>query len=226
MIAYTADISALENDVVFSKMYTLANTRRRQKIDRMRFGKDKRLSLGVEMLLMHACHDFGIDYANQQIDYDSHEKPFFADSKIHFNLSHSEQRVMCVMASNPVGCDVEKITDIDLDIARRYFFRKEFEVIEKCRTQVEKNDMFFRLWTLKESFMKCTGLGFYLPLNEFEVSIKDSGPTVRQNVDDSTYEFSEWNADDGYKYAVCMKKQNCNEETEWKKIRLDGQTVL
>lgn len=192
----------------------------------MRFGKDKRLSLGVEMLLMHACHDFGIDYASQHIDYECYKKPFFAGSNLHFNLSHSEKRVMCAMSVNPVGCDVEQITDIDLDIARKFFFRNEFEAIEKGQTQADKNDIFFRLWTLKESFMKCTGLGFHLPLNEFEVSIQNGEPTVRQNVDNNTYKFAEWNEDDGYKYAVCIKKQNCNEETEWKKIRLDGQAIL
>lgn len=226
MIAYIADTSTLADNAIFNRLYSLTSNERKRKTDSLRYGKDKCLSVGVETLLMSACRDFGIDYASQQIDYDDYKKPFFTNGNVYFNLSHSESRAMCVMADRPVGCDVEKIADIDLDIARNFFFSKELDTIENCTAQTEKYDTFFRLWTLKESFMKCTGLGFHLPLNEFEVSVQDCEPTVRQNVDNSTYKFYEWNADDGYKYAVCIKNQNCNDKSIWKQVRLDGQAVF
>ena len=192
----------------------------------MHFQKDKCLSLGVELLLMQACFDFEIDYTKQHIVYDDYKKPKFDNCDIHFNLSHSENRAMCVMADYPVGCDVEKISEINMDIAKRFFFEDEYATIEKCESQAEKDNTFYRLWTLKESFMKCTGLGFHLPLNEFAISIENSNIEVQHSINDSKYKFFEYDIHDGYKYAVCIQnpkqiKTNYHDEIRWKHIRFN-----
>lgn len=228
--AYIADTSTLADEKLFSRLYGLVSDERRRKIDRMRFAKDKYLSLGVELLLMRACADFGVDYAKQRILYDEYQKPHFAEGGVHFNLSHSDDRVMCVMAENCVGCDVEHITDIDLDIAKNFFFKEEYATIAKRRTRPEMNDTFFRLWTLKESFMKCTGLGFRLPLNAFSVSIDGSEVTVCQSVDDARYRFFEYDANDDYKYAVCLRyveriNNMPDDDVQWKHVGFDGEFV-
>lgn len=228
--AYIADTSTLADETLFNRLSGLVSDERRGKMDRMRFSKDKSLSLGVELLLMRACADFGVDYSKQRILYDEYQKPRFAEGNVHFNLSHSDDRVMCVMAPDRVGCDVEHITDIDLDIAKNFFFKEEYAAIAKRRTRPEMNDTFFRLWTLKESFMKCTGLGFHLPLNEFSVSIETDEVAVRQSVDDARYRFFEYDADDDYKYAVCLRyvepiNDMPDDHVQWKHVGFDGEFV-
>ena len=202
---YVADITPLKKADLFDEVYRSVSEEREKKIDRMRFQKDRCLSLGVECLLMCACRDFGVDYERERVITEAFSKPKFADLPLHFNLSHSEERVMCVMSNLPVGCDVEKNNPIDLDIAKRFFFEEEYRAIESCETQKSREDLFFRLWTLKESFMKCTGLGFQLPLNEFSISVGPEGIRVKQSLDDAHYIFFEKDLQDGYKYAWCIR---------------------
>ena len=58
-----------------------------------------------------------------------------------------------------VGCDVEKIGQLKMNIAMRYFCKEEYGAIKEAGSDEEKTDLFFRYWVLKESFMKATGKG-------------------------------------------------------------------
>lgn len=220
---YIADIAPLRNSELFDTLYKSVSEERRERTDRMRLEKDKCLSLGAEYLLMSACRDFGIDYKKERIITDAFSKPKFADFPVYFSLSHSEERVMCIMSELQVGCDVEKNHPIDLRIARDFFFEDEFRVIEACTTQKEQMAMFFRLWTLKESFMKCTGLGVRLPLDSFAILLEPDGIKVNQTVDDSKYLLFEKNLHDGYSYAWCLNlpKLNCVINCNFFEVNLD-----
>lgn len=202
---YTADVSPLEDDALFEKAYQLVSEERKKKTDRMKQKKDKMLSLGAECLLIYACRNFGIDYDNEEILQSEYSKPCFANTPLFFNLSHSESRVMCVMADTEVGCDTEKIGKADIKIAKRFFSEEEYTMLEECETEKEKKNLFYRLWVLKESFMKCTGLGFHIPLDSFSI-IPGETVKIKQSVDESRYGFIESETADGYKYAVCVKE--------------------
>lgn len=202
---YVADTKPLEDKKLYEYIYSLSSDVRKEKANKMRFKKDKCLSLGIEYLLMCALKDFGIDYKNAKFKVDEYSKPYIEGENVYFNLSHSENKVMCIISNRVVGCDVEKITPIDLTVAKKYFFKGEYKAIENCKTQSEMEDLFFRYWTLKESFMKCTGLGFRLPLDAFCVSIGEKEIKVEHSVDNEKYSLFEQNLNDGYKYAWCIK---------------------
>lgn len=166
-----ADASPLLDPEVFKAYYQNATDSRKQKTDLLKFEKDKRLSLAAEALLCHSCENLGIDFRKESVITAPFEKPRFADSSVFFNLSHSGTKVMCVTAPFEVGCDIEKIDDVDLRISERYFHNNEFEMIKNAD---DKTEVFFRLWVLKESFTKCTGLGFRMPFDGFTVSMNPS----------------------------------------------------
>lgn len=197
---YIADTKALSNSNIFELYYKNVSCERQKKIDSFIFKKDKMLSLGAELLLKKALSDFGVHKFD--VSYKPYGKPYIKDSGLCFNLSHSEEKVMCVVSENHVGCDVEKITDIELEIAKRFFYTTEYDEIAKLKNVSEQKNMFFRLWTLKESFMKATGLGMKLALDSFRIDLSDE-ITVIQNVSKHKYYFKEFDFNDGYKYAVC-----------------------
>lgn len=202
---YIADTGVLKNDKVFEGYYKTVSAQRQKKTDSFIFKKDKMLSLGAELVLIKALSDFGVhDY---EIGYAPYGKPYIKDSDIHFNLSHSEEKIMCAISGNPVGCDVEKITDIELEIAKRFFYTTEYSEISRFTQKCHQNEMFFRLWTLKESFMKATGLGMKLPLDSFRIDLSDE-ITVAHNVNKYKYYFKEFDFNDGYRYAVCSTEKN------------------
>lgn len=199
VITYYADTKELEDADLYTRCYERAPAERRGKVDSFHFDKDRRLSIGAWTLLTHALDAAGCDPGN--ITYGEYGKPDLEGSGVHFNLSHSGERVLCSVSSETVGCDVEKVDRIEMEIAERYFFDSEYESIMGC-TGDARYEMFFRFWTLKESFMKAVGLGFNLDLDAFKVTIGDR-ITVDHSVDDSEYHFREYSVDDGYRYAVC-----------------------
>jgi len=158
------------------------------------------------LLLRKALTDCGITLPEIRYGFETGGKPFLKGLEwFHFNISHSEDLVMVAVSENRIGCDIEKWTEIDLDIAKKFFFREEYENIAAVTASEERNELFFRYWTLKESFMKATGLGMKLPLDSFSIIIgKNGGISVRQNVDTKNYDFAEIDAFPGYKCALCV----------------------
>ncbi|MCC8065877.1 MAG: 4'-phosphopantetheinyl transferase superfamily protein [Clostridiales bacterium] len=80
---------------------------------------------------------------------------------------------MAVFAETEIGCDIEYKKRPNDKLARRFFCPEEYEWLTRPQSQAEKKDRFYRLWTLKESFLKATGLGLYLPLDSFCFHIEE-----------------------------------------------------
>ncbi|MCI5700737.1 MAG: 4'-phosphopantetheinyl transferase superfamily protein [Lachnospiraceae bacterium] len=198
---YISQTKELTNDELFRRLYYIVSEERRKKIDKLVFRKDKILSLAAGILLKKSLSDIGIN--EFCLEYGKYGKPYIKNKNIFFNLSHSEDMVMCAVSDMEIGCDVEKISDIDMEIAKRFFCVNEYEMIKKEQSDEKKKDMFFRLWTLKESFLKATGYGMSLSTNSFCISIENKKISVAHNVNDKKYYFTEYDYNDGYKYAVC-----------------------
>ena len=204
MRIYVANVKELKNEALFTKLYNLVDDERRNKIDRYKFMKDKILSLGSGILLRLALLEQGFNPMEVNFGYNKFGKPYLLENeKFCFSLSHSGEMVMCSVSSCDVGCDVEKVTNIDLEIAKNYFYLDEFKLINRQESKDEKYDMFFRLWTLKESFMKITGLGMSLPLDAFQIKIRDNEIVIKQDFDNREYYFKEYNIDKDYKFSCC-----------------------
>jgi len=204
---YTADVSRLYDSTVFATGYQQVSSYRKNKIDAFLFQKDKVLSLGVELLLMQSLIDSGIPPTNVKLDFIQNNKPCLKDyPEFQYNLSHSGTQVMCITGETPVGCDVEKISSVSLDFAEKCFFNSEIARIIAEKEGRNRDTLFFRYWTLKESFMKVTGLGMNLPLDAFEIIMSESDSIhVRQNISpDITYHFGELAVKDGYCYSFCL----------------------
>lgn len=152
------------------KGYDLVSKSRREKIDFYRFDKDKKLSCGAYLLLKKLLSEENI--ANPIFKTGKYGKAYISNyENIHFNLSHSGKIVLCAISDRNVGADVEYIdSEIDLDIAKNYFFNREYETIMKSDNPSEE---FFNYWVLKESYMKYTGLGMNLDLDSFEIIIEN-----------------------------------------------------
>ena len=166
-------------------------------------------SLGAGLLLQKALCDFGIDEKKAVFETNRNGKPYILHGAqdvglktIHFNLSHSGDYAMCVIGNNPAGCDVERVRKIDLKIADRFFYPSEIELIKTQPNSEAQINTFFRLWTLKESYIKAEGQGLSMGLNTFSVQ-PDSNKIIRDNIEVacSLYEFD---IDKSYKFSACI----------------------
>lgn len=91
----------------------------------------------------------------------------------HFNISHSGEWVVCVLDKEPIGIDVEVIKPINFKIAERFFSKDEYSEFTKQSLDTRLID-FYKLWTLKESFIKADGRGMSIPLNSFTIKYNNN----------------------------------------------------
>jgi 4'-phosphopantetheinyl transferase len=197
MFLYYMDVSGLD----LNKIRGSVSKERIKKSNQYFHQKDKRLSIGVEILLIQALEK--IDVFDPIFDTDKYGKPYLKNySDVYFNLSHSEKYVACAVSDSPIGVDIEYINDIDLNVAKHYFYGSEYEYILNNNNQKKA---FFELWVLKESYMKMTGLGFRLALDEFCIEINDEIKLIHK---ENTCKFGLWEICGGdYMLGVCSKKR-------------------
>lgn len=188
---YVANVSVFEDESLFNEELSKVSILRRQKIKDLRFGRDKRLSLGVECLLRIALSNEG--HTDFEYQYDSYGKPYIKGN-LFVNWSHSGEMAICAISNNPVGCDVEIIKAAKLNLAKKYFTENENKLLEN-----DADTMFCRIWSAKESFIKFTGLGFRQHLKTFEVDLS-KGEILYSN---RVYHLNEFNLDDKYRCCVC-----------------------
>jgi 4'-phosphopantetheinyl transferase len=98
-------------------------------------------------------------------------KPYFADSPIHFSISHTHRRVFVALSDVPIGIDAEE-TDrtVRLDLAQKILSPAEkvqFEAAEDQRMAL------LTFWVLKEAAAKCSGEGLRGYPNQTNFSLSD-----------------------------------------------------
>lgn len=205
-----ADVAPLSDAQLFRRAYDALPPERREKVDRMRMARDRRLSIGAGLLLREALTRSSVPADEMKFVIGENGKPSLAGAHgIRFNLSHAGHFALCAVSCLEVGCDIERVADADLRVADRFFTPSECEAITSQTTKSKKNVTFYRLWTLKESFLKVTGQGLRLPLSSFEIALpppdtQSETPRIRQNPDAHTYCFREYgDTIPGYRIAVC-----------------------
>lgn len=201
-VLFAACVTPLETPRLYDAACAAVSPARRQKAERFRFPKDRRLCLGAELLLRYVLRVHGAEFPNEFV-YGPQGKPQLPDDSLQFSLSHSGDWVICAAGSCAVGCDIEKIAPVDLRVADRFFSPDEAADIAAQPTPEAQAELFYRYWVLKESFIKATGLGMNLPLNAFRIELGED-IRVRQSVDQRKYSFAEFSDVFGYCCAMCF----------------------
>ena len=97
------------------------------------------------------------------IAHGKYGKPYLIDfDNIHFNISHCDGLVACAISDRPIGIDVERIVPFKDNLAKKILTEEEMQFLICCKNdEIAYKEMFFRLWTLKESYIKWNGSGFF-----------------------------------------------------------------
>ena len=219
---YIADISVLKDSVIFENLLKQVPEYRQKKAMSFKFPKGKMQSLGVGLLLRQACVDAGLGLADAHVAYGENGKPYLTDfPEVQFNLSHSGERVMCVLSPFETGCDVETIKGDRGRLAERFFMPEESAWIKHFETLEKQSDAFYRLWTLKECYMKVTGRGMSLMPDKFSLNVDENGNiSLFHEGNRMEYAFREIDLHDGYRYAYCIKNNGENAPQEVRCIDL------
>lgn len=143
--------------------------------------------------------------------YNRFGKPALPNNPMHFNLSHSGDRVLIGLCeSAAVGVDIEFHKDIPdyEELAARFFSRAEQAAISALPDE-ERLNGFYRVWTRKEAYLKMLGRGVSFGLSKFCVDIKPDGMDNLISTDEDESHIKKCylgsiNAQFGYSAALCV----------------------
>lgn len=178
--------------------------------------KDKCQCILGELLLRYSLWNF-YDYKFKNIEFSYNEfgKPrlrYIDNRNIHFNISHSGNWIVCGIYNQPVGIDVECIDNNNniSGIVQRFFTDVENYYIQ-MQIPNRQTEAFFKLWTLKESYIKCVGKGLSIPLNSFSINIiGDEILLYTNNKIDYSYSFISKKISDELCFGLCVNHNEKN----------------
>ena len=102
-------------------------------------------------------------------------KPYFADSNLHFSISHTPGHAFCVLSENNVGIDAEELDrEINLKLAEKILSSGEKA---QYNAAAHKPRALLTFWVLKEAAAKLSGEGIRGYPNHTDFSLEDSGVT-------------------------------------------------
>lgn len=137
---------------------------RQEKIDRLRFDRDKLLSLVAGLLIRKWIGDV-------PLTLNAHGKPYAIGSGIFFSVSHSGDCVVIAVDEKEIGADVEKLPDKEyLKIAERFYAPGELRYVLDAE---DRERAFSRIWTRKEAYLKQLGTGIASDLRAFDTTSKE-----------------------------------------------------
>lgn len=164
-----ADISGLRQED-WQRLYAQADPERRSRADRYLRKEDGCRCIVADALLRYAVRR-ELGTGDYQVERTPEGKPYLKDRPdFHFSLTHSGRWVAIAWGPAPVGLDVEqfRMDEGKENIARRFFCPDEQAYVFAAQGE-ERTRRFFRLWTMKESYLKYRGTGLKMPLTSFSV---------------------------------------------------------
>ncbi len=204
---YFADTAELSDPGVLAEAMDAAAPERRARAQRTRSDAARAQILTAGLLLRRALSAAGVPEAEQAYAAGPFGKPYLpARPDVHFSLSHSGNRVLCAVADRPVGCDIQEMRPCSLRLAERWYTDAEQQRVFSQAGEDARLEMFYRIWTLKESFIKCLGLGLSLPLEAFSAyPAEDGALRLTQSAAAGRFRLSEPPCPPGCRCALCLR---------------------
>lgn len=202
---WIADAAALADERIYQKYYAEVPDFRQRKAAGLRFQEDRALSVAA-WTLWQRMQSF-----------------YCTGPEAVFNLSHSWHYVICSVSEErnvKVGCDVETVKELRPGIARRFFLPEETRYILEQPAQEQAAEAFYRMWVLKESFMKAVRKGLALDSRSFQIGFtKEDTPVLlsRPSCYPESYFYKEYAVP-----GVNAKIAVCSTDEEFGKIQIEN----
>lgn len=215
---YIINTGKFEDDTFFGQAAESISPYRRQKIALLKNRKDKNRSIAAALALDTALKEYGLEERLMEYDLGEQGKPYFRyHPEICFSLSHSGSYAICSIGAYAAGNDIEHARKGSVRIAERFFAKEELDWIHRVESPADMEERVLRIWTMKESFLKVTGKGMSLPLQDFVILMEPGVDTkefkIRHNVNDKTYYIKEYDMPEIFKESGSYKISVCSEDS-------------
>lgn len=124
-------------------------------------------------------------------------KPYVADCPaVHFNLTHCKGLAVCLISPFSCGVDAEPKRPLREQVVKRVCAQSERTALAAAE---DKDLLFTRLWTLKESYVKAIGVGISYPMKEIAFHLQ--GGSIRCSRSDAEFRQMLF---EGFAVSVCI----------------------
>jgi 4'-phosphopantetheinyl transferase len=213
-----------------ARWYALLDEGERARADRFYFVADREIFIAAHALRrVLLAHVDGLPAADWKFAASPAGKPEIAPalnrSRWRFNLSHTRGLVACAVGIDyELGIDVEAtdgVRDV-LALAERFFAEDELALLRRANED-QRQKAFFRIWTLKEAYIKATGEGLARPLNSFAFGLDPiTFRTFAGNRDDiADWQFEQFDATPRHIIALAERRASLRLRTARRQITVD-----
>ncbi|MBP5249966.1 MAG: 4'-phosphopantetheinyl transferase superfamily protein [Lachnospiraceae bacterium] len=165
---YVTDISLIEPDDAYSEALSRLNRERAEKAEKCKKKGDRLRSVAASLLLDIGLSAYGLSLKEADILLLPCGKPVInGRPDIHFSLSHSGDHAVAAFSDEEVGVDIEKHRPVKDSLVKHVL---DDEELKEYSALGGGQDLFFDLWTKKESFLKKLGTG--LTVRPRDISLK------------------------------------------------------
>ncbi len=180
----------LEDATIVSAYESLLSNVEHQRYRALVFEEDRLIFLASRALIRCALSHYTTNPPEAWcFELGSNGKPRLATvppcGPLHFNLSNTKGLAVCGVSRHAerLGVDVEYLARMGpfANIANRHFTDNEVAIL-RAQPNSDKQEAFLRLWTLKESFLKATGKGLSIPLNQFAFMLAPGHPVFTEKI--------------------------------------------
>lgn len=124
-------------------------------------------------------------------------------NSFHLCFSHSKNMMICVLSEKEAGCSIKKIEDAPKSLPVHFFNLQERKYLNNFNGEA-LNREFYRLCTIKESYIQMAGEVFSQPSKVLEVCIDEEVKIQREEHFEDCW-IEEYSIP-GYKISVCSKE--------------------
>ena len=137
----------------YTKMYSLLDCAIKQKIDAKAKEIDKKRSLAGYILLWRGARElYGV--TDVSLRFNNNGKP---DCDFcFFNISHSENHIVCAFCDSNIGVDIQKIKSVKPREKYKYFNEQECCYVNQNKRLL--SERYIEIFTKKEAAIKMLGL--------------------------------------------------------------------
>ncbi len=148
-IVYLINVQSIDVNQIDSFIDNYQVIKQQEKNKNFSNDKDKKLHLISLFFIINYLHTNNIPIEYLKYDNDHY---LINDGFHYFSISHKDNYVAFICNNNPIGIDIETISNtVDFDVAKKYFcnYLKDLN-----------NEKFLTCWTKAESLLKCSGIPF------------------------------------------------------------------
>lgn len=120
--------------------------------------------------------------------------------KIFCSLSHSNEYVSCAISDQAIGIDIQEMREGKRErISKRFFHKTEQELCNQNKSL----ELFYKIWTSKESYVKMLGSGLAGNMDSFYLDMKKECICSNEGKQLASVSFKSYKS-----YMLCIATEN------------------